>query len=247
MPEISVLLTVNNREKYLAESIESILAQTFRDFEFIIVNDGSTDRSGEIIQKYASQDTRIKYLESKENQGIPFAVSVGLKHCSGKYIARMDSDDISLPDRLKIQYEFLESHPRIDALGTGFDFIDETGNKTGKFVVRPSGSMITRFRMLYYCILHNPTMMMKSSFYQEFNKDHAEEAFTIGEDYHFWVRKNFDSVYDNLPDRLLLYRLHDRQITSVGLMSLRDNFAISAKSGFEKLLGRSIPLDVVRT
>jgi glycosyltransferase involved in cell wall biosynthesis len=107
-PQISVIMAVYNGEKYLAEAIESILNQTFKEFEFIIIDDGSKDNSLNIIKRYAKKDSRIIIIKNEKNMKLAWSLNKGLKIARGKYIARMDSDDISLTDRLEKQYYFLE-------------------------------------------------------------------------------------------------------------------------------------------
>jgi glycosyltransferase involved in cell wall biosynthesis len=247
MPEISVLLCVYNGEAYLVECLEAILNQTFRDFEFIIVNDGSTDRSLEILNKYMRNDPRMILINRKENAGITASVTEGIEHCRGKYIARIDQDDISQPDKLLIQHNYLEAHPEIDALGTGFDFIDENGKYLSSFPTRPADPMIVRHQMFYHCVLHNPTVMMKSEFYRKYNEDHQEEAFYGADDYHFWLRENLIHIYSNLPDRLLLYRYHGSQVSNQYSNDQLQSILRIAHETFEKLLRTRIPIEVINT
>ncbi len=124
IPKISVVTSVYNGQKYLREAIDSILNQTFKDFEFIIIDDGSTDNSGAIIQSY--NDTRIRLIQ-KENKGLAAALNVGIKAAKGKYIARMDADDISIPERLEKQLDFLENRRECVAVGSNAKVIDMNG------------------------------------------------------------------------------------------------------------------------
>ena len=121
-PEISVLMPVYNGDKFLAKAVNSILNQTFNNFEFIIINDGSTDNSLTILKSF--NDKRINIINNTENKGITFALNKGLKSAKGKYIARQDQDDISDPNRFLLQIEYLEKH-NIDLVDTNFIFIDE--------------------------------------------------------------------------------------------------------------------------
>ena len=117
MPKISVVMPAYNAEKYIGEAIESILNQTFKDFEFIIINDGSVDHTKEIIREY--NDPRIVLLENDKNRGIVLSLNKGLDAATGKYIARMDADDIALKNRFERQVEYLDEHKDIGVLGTG--------------------------------------------------------------------------------------------------------------------------------
>ena len=125
-PAISVIMSVHNGEEFLAEAVESILGQTFGNFEFIIINDGSSDRSGEILEGFAKKDGRIKLIE-QENLGLTKSLNKGLNRAKGKYIARMDADDIALPERFAQQTAYLDAHPECVALGSKILFIDPFG------------------------------------------------------------------------------------------------------------------------
>ena len=123
-PQISVVMPVYNSEKYLADSIESILNQTYTDFEFLIVDDGSNRATKDIVAQYANMDGRIKIHTNSENTGIHYSRNHGNRTARGKYIANMDADDISLPDRFDKQVEYLEQHPEIAVLGAQIIAID---------------------------------------------------------------------------------------------------------------------------
>ncbi len=125
-PSISVLMPVYNTERYVAEAIESILAQTFGDFEFIIVNDGSTDDSLAILRRYEQQDQRIRLI-TRPNTGIVGALNDGLALARAELVARMDADDVSLPERLGKQRDFMSSHPGCVAMSTAYTIMDPDG------------------------------------------------------------------------------------------------------------------------
>jgi len=160
LPKISVVMSVYNAERYLREAIESILNQTFTDFEFIIINDGSTDNSLEIIRSY--NDERIKII-NQSNMGLAKALNNGIKIAKGKYIARMDADDISMPERLEIQYDFMENHPECVAVGSNAEIIDIDGN-----YVFTSNQAIEweriKAQLLQTPFFHSSTMYRKSAF-----------------------------------------------------------------------------------
>ena len=127
-PKVSVVMAVYNGEQYLQEAIESILSQTFSDFEFIIVDDASTDCTPEIVQNYAKYDKRIRLMRNKRNLGLTKSLNRGLNVSQGIYIARQDADDLSLPKRLELQVHFLDDHIEIGALGAGVEIVDEKGS-----------------------------------------------------------------------------------------------------------------------
>ncbi len=126
---VSVVMAVHNGEKYLRQAVESILAQTFMDFEFIIVNDGSNDSTDSILGEFASRDKRIIIVQNGKNIGLTRSLNRGLELAHGQLIARMDVDDISFPQRLEAQVDFMESHPEIGILGTAACVIDADGKK----------------------------------------------------------------------------------------------------------------------
>ena len=134
-PIVSVVMSAHNEEDYLKDTIESILSQTYNDFEFIIVNDGSTDNTPEILSDYAGRDSRIRVISNMSNVGLSRALNKGLEVANGRYIARMDAGDISHPTRFQKQVEFLEANHDICILGTCAYWIDEIGQVVGKWHV----------------------------------------------------------------------------------------------------------------
>jgi glycosyltransferase involved in cell wall biosynthesis len=128
-PLISVVMSVHNADKYVTEAIDSILSQSFPDFEFIIIDDGSTDKTSDILQHYASLDQRIK-LSSQENTGLTVALNRGVQMSQGRYIARQDADDVSLPDRFKLQFDLLEKEPEVVVCGGVCLNVYESGVET---------------------------------------------------------------------------------------------------------------------
>ena len=122
-PLVTIFMAVYNVENFIKDSLESILNQTYKNFEFLIVNDASTDHSSEILQLYEKKDKRIRVIHNKHNMGIPYTRNIGLKEANGKYIAIMDADDIALPFRIEKQVLFMENNPEIDVLGTDYEVI----------------------------------------------------------------------------------------------------------------------------
>lgn len=138
-PLISILMPVYNAGDYLVDAIESIRNQTLKDWELIVIDDGSTDKSYEILKKYAKKDLRIKIFKFKKNKGLSFALNYGLNKVRGKYLARMDADDISYPKRLETQLRYLKRDPKAVAVGSQVKLINEKGNFIGykKFPTDP--------------------------------------------------------------------------------------------------------------
>lgn len=205
---ISVVMPVYNEEKYLKETIDSILNQTYTDFEFIIVNDGSTDRTDEIILSY--KDKRIVYLKNETNLQIVKTLNKGIKCAKGKYIARMDADDISLPERFEKQTAFMESNPEIGVCGTWVQiFGDNKITRTRKY---PTASNEIKMALMFYSPIVHPSVFIRKSL---FDKYAYTEDYEKAEDYYLWyqVKNNFN--FANLPQVLLKHRLHGEQTSTL--------------------------------
>lgn len=200
-PKVTVLMPVYNGEAYLNEAIESILSQTFEDFEFLIINDCSSDNSKEIIKAY--KDKRINFVENETNIGLSSILNKGLDIAKGEYIARMDQDDISLPDRLQKQVEFMDKNPEIGICGS---FIEKFGAETGigKY---PLINDLIKINLLFYSALAHPTVMFRNSLLRKYNLKYNPE-YEYAEDYDLWSRciKHFKIA--NLNEVLLKYRMH---------------------------------------
>ena len=203
-PKVSVIMPVyNTKEEYLREAIESILNQTFKDFELIIVNDGSTNNAEEVIKSY--KDKRIRYYKNETNIGIPKTRNRLLSLATGQFIANMDSDDISLPERLKTQVDYLENNPNVSIIGSWFELFPN--NLTIKHVEHPK-----YLDLLKGCCIGNPTAMFRKNEMKKYNL-HYNEDFANAEDYDLWSRAiRYLEVY-NIPQVLLMYRWHETNVS----------------------------------
>lgn len=209
-PLVSVLLPVHNAGAYLAASIESILKQSFRDFELIIINDGSTDESPKIISSFP--DTRIVLVNNGKNLGLIASLNKGIRLAKGKYIARMDADDIALPERFRKQVGKMESDPGIAVLSSFVDFINEDGEITGEWNTdreAVSEKEIRSLMMKTNCIAH-PTVMMRTDIAKEFLYKQNQKG---AEDWDLWMRILADGKrIAKIPEVLLQYRVHPASI-----------------------------------
>ncbi|MCD6460119.1 glycosyltransferase [bacterium] len=213
-PIISVLMGVHNGEQYLNSSISSILFQTFKDFEFIIVNDGSTDSSGKIIDKYAKKDSRIKVIHH-ENKGLTKSLNIAAQHAQGKYLARQDADDISLPKRLQIQIKYLQKFPQVKILGTSNYMIDYRGKVINRFL-RPSSTEQIKKYMPFGNQLCHGSILAEKEFFMEMQG--YDESYRYAQDYEFWFRvlsKGYQ--INNLRWPLYMWRIHDKSIAGFKL------------------------------
>jgi len=197
-----------NVEKYVAEAIESILNQTFADFELIILDDCSTDKTAEIVKKYS--DERIIYHKSEQNLGLVDTLNVGLKLAKGEFIARMDGDDISLPTRLEKQVRFLDENPDIILCSVGMELF---GMENTVWIRENNPEDVKITMMLYSPILHASSVFRKKVFLNN-NLIYRTEAFPA-EDYDLWSRAVFFGKMVNIPEVLYKYRIHGIQVTKI--------------------------------
>lgn len=207
MPKVSVIMPAYNAEKYIKEAMESILSQTFRDFEFIVLNDCSRDETEAIIQSF--DDPRIVYVKNDRNMGVAGTLNRGLGMAEGQYIARMDADDISLPARLEKQVQYLDAHPDVAVLGTNVEIFDENGViSTGWSSTDPEQMKVD---LLFSCGLAHPSVMMRKSVVQELGGYDLD--FEGLEDYQLWCRVAKRHGVTTLPNLLFRYRVHSAQVT----------------------------------
>lgn len=204
---ISVVMPVYNGEKYLRECIDSVLTQTFTDFEFIIVDDGSTDNTESIIKSYT--DDRIVYIKH-EHSGISESLNLGIRRAIGIYIARMDADDIMYPDRLEYQFKWMQEHPDVDIMGAGFEW----GNgKAVKEYFQPRLGEVTREHLDHCNCIGHPTVMMRKSSLLKLPFWY-EKIFDGAEDQKLWITAITHGlrIY-NTPKVVNYYRQHEGQAT----------------------------------
>jgi glycosyltransferase involved in cell wall biosynthesis len=207
-PSISVLMSSYNDEKFIDESIQSILKQDFKDFEFIIVNDGSTDNTPKIIRKYAKKDKRIVAIDNQKNIGIVKSLNKGLKIAKGRYVARMDADDVALPERLGIQYRFIEKHPEIFLVGAFLTVIDHAGVKVGATAHPTTHEKIVKCMEKRCCMSHNTIM-----FRNDGTTRYRTKMWYV-EDYDLYLRTILEGKkLANIPLPLLKYRRNPNSVS----------------------------------
>lgn len=209
-PIVSVVMAVYNTQRYLGQAVESILTQSFTDFEFVIIDDGSTDRSLKILQRYAAKDCRIRLI-SRENQGIPKTRNELLSYARGEFIAVMDSDDVAMRDRLAHQVDFLRTHPQVVCVGGYQDWIDEAGRVLKHHWEPETNDEIQQYLLWgWTCINHPSAMMRRSAVMQVGGYDNS---LALGEDLDLWFRLGEMGELANLPETVLHYRQHGRSIS----------------------------------
>ncbi len=212
---VSIIMPVYNGEKYLKEAIDSILYQTYTNFEFIIIDDCSTDQSVKIISSYT--DSRIHFHQNNENLNLIKTLNLGLHVAKGDYIARMDQDDISMFDRIEKQVLFLEANKHVGLVGSAFELLhshDIVGDRFGshKIIAYAPNDEKLRVQLIYNNIVSHPTAMFRKKLIDEHNL-HYELAYTHAEDYRLWTQIAKFAKIANIDAVLLKYRVHAAQIS----------------------------------
>jgi hypothetical protein len=209
MPAVSIIVTVYNGQRYLAEALDSLWAQTYTDFELIVIDDGSTDATPQILDGY--RDPRLVRRTHPENQGIPSSANEGLALAGGALVARQDADDISMPERLAVQVAHMQAHPELGLLGTAFWQIDAAGVTQRQVFPEPAPDRL-RWKLLFANpICHSSTM---------YRRDLVERVGGYSmtnpqaSDYGLWVRMAAAGPVANLPQPLVRYRMHAENVTS---------------------------------
>ena len=205
MPLVSVIMSVHNGAKYLKPSIESILNQTFQDFEFLITDDGSTDNSVEIIRKYSQQDSRIILCINEEKIGLPKSLNNMISICKGEYLLRMDADDIAFLDRIQKQVDLVLLNRDLDVVYGDTLLIDINGDEICK-AWRPKTDMVLKW-MPYYSFIGHPTVILKKSKIIEVGG--YNEKFLRAQDWELWNRMiSNNSIFYHLNEELVKYRIN---------------------------------------
>jgi len=220
-------MSVFNGEGYLKQSIQSILCQTFTDFEFIIIDDCSMDSTIKIINTY--KDKRIRLIKNKINIGLSASLNIGIRASRGRYILRADADDISLPERLETQYNFMEKNPKIGILGTGYYAINKYGERKQVYIY-PEDDIELRWKLLTGPVFPHPTVMLRKKVLIE-NDIFYNEKFSATQDYDLWSRLIHYTNGTNLSFPLIEYRHHSKSISeSKSVIQEKLRFKVSAKS-----------------
>lgn len=228
---ISVVMPAYNAARFVDAAIQSIRAQSFRDFEFVIVDDGSTDGTTRIAEAHANEDPRIKLIRQRQS-GCMAAIIRGMREASAPYVARMDADDISHHNRFATQIAFLEENPSIAVVGTSVEFIDENGRITGTRHCPENHDEIAT-RLLHKSPLYHPSVMMRREMIEAVGG--YDRRFVVAEDYRLWLNVAAEYELANIDEPLLRYRRHTGQMTH------RRNSFYSAFAYIDYLAGRYAP------
>lgn len=240
-PKISVLMPVYNAEKFLREAIDSILIQTFKDFEFIIINDASTDNSKKIILSY--RDFRIRYYENKKKQGVAKTLNWGLRLAKGRYVARMDADDIADPQRLEIEYNEIIKDDKVAVVASYYNVINENGKYL--FTVKDVSSPETIYYTLQFrnCLGH-PTIIFNKEII--INKFGGYDGKYEAEDNDLWLRLAKKHKIVKLDKVLMKVRSSKESKTVLFRKALNKSTITITQNNLQSLIGKSIDLDIIR-
>ncbi len=203
-PMISVIMPVYNAQKYIGQAIESVLDQTFEDFELILVDDGGNDDSVAIAKGYTDQ--RIKMYHNRGNMGIAYSRNLAIRKSRGKYIAIMDDDDISMPDRFKQQVDFMEYNPKIDVAGGQSSMIDENDKVISGPQIMQENYKMNKVMFLFYNSFHNSETMIRKSLLDKY-KIHYYDHLLGMEDFRFWIDCALHGRISNINEEVLHYRV----------------------------------------
>jgi glycosyltransferase involved in cell wall biosynthesis len=209
-PLVSVVMSVYNGERFLGDAIDSVLGQTLGDIELVVVDDGSTDATPDILASYAASDHRV-VLHRHENQGLPRSLNVGIALARAAFVARLDADDAALPDRLRLQHAFLVAHDAVAVVGGAVDFADETGRVFAPGVQYPLTDREIRAAFPHTTPLLHPAVLARKAAIEEVGGYRA--IFDEAEDLDLWLRIAERHELANLPNSVVRYRIHAAQAT----------------------------------
>ena len=202
-PKISIVMAAYNEENDIGKALESILAQTFSDWELIVIDDGSTDATATIVRRYAEKDSRIRLVCNEENLELSASLNKGIELAQSDLIARADADDINLPERLSMQYEYLAEHHEIDVLGTAAYLLDVNGHRVSSYAYPQTHAELESLSFLKDYFFH-PSVMIRRRFFETAGLYDAH--YPNAEDKELWLRgQSVGCHYANLPESLIEY------------------------------------------
>lgn len=237
MPKVSFLMSnYNTPSEYLKKALDSVLSQTFDDFEVVIINDGSVDDSKTVLYDYAKRDKRIKIVENEQNLGLPRSLNKGIEYCSGEYIARMDTDDICYPDRLEKQVAYMDAHPKCIVSGAWADvFCEDENNIVKTWAPKMCSQDEYRIRLMFSSapLIIHPTAIFRRELLNKNNLRYPEEIkYKYAEDYKMWTQCSACGEIGILEETVIKYRdensdnritvRHEKEMAQCGFEIQRD-------------------------
>lgn len=237
MVKISVIIPVFLGSEFLHECLSSVLAQTFSDFELILVCDEPTDETLKIIADFERRETRIKKIINTQRAGLVNSLNMGIASASGEYIARMDVDDICCPTRFKVQAEYLDLHPEVGVLGTHAQLINKNGNPI-RVDPLPMLCKSIMFGLLFKNVLVHPSVIFRRDLFD--NEAVYDPKYYLFEDYALWIKAIKTTEIRNLPDVLLKYRFYNSSVTQKNLLVQKNASFFLQKEEMERIICRSL-------
>ncbi len=222
-PLVSVLLPTYNSSEFITETIEHVLNQTYHNFEFIIVDDASTDNTLEITQQYASKDQRIKIFQSKKNEGISATHNKCIQYSNGKYLAYLNHDDLALPDRLKKQVDFLEKNLEIGVCGSSIEYFGNSNHIWHTLRVPRK----IKCNLLFSVTVNNPSAMVRKELFEQ-HQFLYDTKLLIANDYDMWIQMSQITQLANLPEVLTKIRIHANNTSKNKALLLKETFQLYA-------------------
>jgi glycosyltransferase involved in cell wall biosynthesis len=241
MPRVSVVMSVFNAEPYLREAIDSILNQTFTDFELIIVDDGSTDGSSGVLKSSVQEDKRIHLMSNASNLGLIAALNKGIRLAKGEYIARQDADDASMRRRLERQVAFLDKNPDIGVVGTWMVSLQENGHKS--VYKTPLTDALIRWSLLFHSPMAHASVMMRRSLF--LGGVAYNEKMRHAEDYDLWCQLSRKTRFQNLSECLYLRRKHKNRVSVRHSEAQRATWITVMHRQICEMLGANMPKEAV--
>ena len=238
---MTVLVAVHNGADYLVEAIQSILDQTYQDFELLVIEDGSTDHTLERLRSFA--DERLRVIQNEQNLGLIRSLNRGLEASNGALIARMDADDICLPSRLQKQVSFLQKNPRVDVVGSNVERFQGDRKRSNTFL--PNCPDSVDWRMRFSCCLYHPTIVARREFFERAGG--YDPSFPHAEDWALWLSQLDTSRYAVLPDVLLRYRVHGNSVGSKSAAIQRVSTIKALQMSASRLLGYDLCIEEAAT
>ncbi|WP_235284146.1 glycosyltransferase [Methanosarcina sp. 1.H.A.2.2] len=207
---VSVVMSAYNSEKFISDSISSILNQTYDDWELVIINDASSDNTLEIINQFSEKDLRIKVIDNEKNIGLTISLNVGIKNSNGEFVARLDSDDLAEPSRLEKQINYLHNHPDVGLVGSGAYLINSFGNKIGFMNVMSQPDFVNKFMNNLNPFIHSSIMVRRKALD---DVGSYREKFRYSQDYDLILRLSDKYKLSNIAQPLIRWRVSDNSLT----------------------------------
>ena len=237
--KVSVLMAVYNGERYLRQSVESILNQTYSDFEFIILDDGSNDSTLSILNEYAPRDRRMVLVRNETNIGLARSLNLGLELAQGEYIARMDADDISMPERLAVQVAYLETHSDIGVLGSKAYFVDDEMST----INYPENPDYLKWCLCFYNPIAHPSVMYRHSLIDSVGG--YNEEYQFAQDYELWGRLSGITKLSNFQQVLVQMRKHEGNVTRIHADESIENSLKIGQKMMAEFINAPVPKNIV--